>query len=268
MNKEINDDKCVCSICGKVCSSPKAKAAHMSSHSPKRNKFRETYEKNSKKCPYCGKTISWEDHKKGKKFCNANHAALYNNSIRTPESRQKQRETLKANISLLGKKKIKTKSKKKIKTKTCICCGDNFITDSQRKTCSLVCEKTLKNLGARKGGLISVGVQSKKRRNKNEKLFAEMCIKDFSEVLTNEPIFNGWDADVILPEQKIAILWNGKWHYEQIKKGSSLSQIQNRDKIKLEEITKIGYTPYVIKDMGKYNPEFVKSEYEKFKIAL
>ena len=26
----------------------------------------------------------------------------------------------------------------------------------------------------------------------------------------------------------------------------------------------MGYTPYVIKDMGKYNPEFVKSEYEKF----
>ena len=24
----------------------------------------------------------------------------------------------------------------------------------------------------------------------------------------------------------------------------------------------MGYTPYVIKDMGKYNPEFVKSEYE------
>lgn len=85
MYKEINDDKCVCSICGKVCSSPKAKAAHMSSHSPKRNKFREAYEKNPKSCPYCGKNLSWEDHRKGKKFCNANHAALYNNSIRTTE---------------------------------------------------------------------------------------------------------------------------------------------------------------------------------------
>lgn len=265
MNKEMKDNKCVCSICGKVCSSPKSKAAHMSNHSPKRNKFRELYEQNPKTCLYCGKNISWKKHRKGNKFCNASHAASYNNSIRTPESRQKQRETMKTKMSLLGEKKIKPEGKKKLKPKTCICCGNEFITESQRKTCSDECAKILKDLGARKGGLISAGVQSKERRSKNEKLFAEMCIKDFSEVLTNEPMFNGWDADVILPEQKIAILWNGKWHYEQIKKGSSLSQIQNRDKIKLEEIAKMGYTPYVIKDMGKYNPEFVKSEYEKFK---
>ena len=256
MNKGINEDKCVCSICGKVCSSPKAKAAHMSSHSPKRNKFRELYEQNPKTCPYCGKIISWEDHKRERKFCNATHAALYNNSKRTPESRQKQSDTLKAKLNLSNKKKIKNK--------TCICCGNNFVTETKRKTCSLSCEMKMKQIGARKGGLISVGVQSKERRSKNEKLFSEMCMKDFSEVLTNEPMFNGWDADVILPKQKIAILWNGKWHYEQIKKGSSLSQIQNRDKIKIKEITKMGYTPYVIKDMGKYNPEFVKSEYEKF----
>lgn len=261
MRKEINEDKCVCAICGKVCASPKSKAAHMSSHSIKRNKFRELYEQNPKTCPYCGKIISWEAHKKERKFCNSAHAALYNNSKRTPESRQKQAATLKSKLNLSHKK---ISNKKKIKNKTCICCGNNFVTETQRKTCSLACERTLKTLGARKGGLISVGVQSKERRSKNEKLFAEMCIKDFSEVLTNELMFNGWDADVILPKQKIAILWNGKWHYEQIKKGSSLSQIQNRDKIKIKEITKMGYTSYVIKDMGKYNPEFVKSEYEKF----
>lgn len=332
MYKEINEDKCVCSICGKVCSSPKAKAAHMSSHSPKRNKFRELYEQNPKTCPYCGKIISWEDHKRERKFCNATHAALYNNSKRTPESRQKQSDTLKSKYEIdsfreyqysLRKNKIfkpkntkktekvvnnkdkedyikyialrmywklpistkcnvKEEAKialdslsrdeidkffnKKAKDKVCKYCGKTFKTiKKNKKTCSDECAKILKNLGARKGGLISVGVQSKERRSKNEKLFSEMCMKDFSEVLTNEPIFNGWDADVILPKQKIAILWNGKWHYEQIKKGSSLSQIQNRDKIKIKEITKMGYTPYVIKDMGKYNPEFVKSEYEKFK---
>ena len=333
MNKEINDDKCVCGICGKVCSSPKAKAAHMSSHSPKRNKFREAYEKNPKICPYCGENLSWEDNRKGKKFCNATHAALYNNSLRTPESRKKQSETLKSlycdksfreyQYSLrknripkikIPKNKTKVKVAKetkkdyikyialrmywkmplgskcsvvneasqmiesltekeiedffdlKAKEKICKQCGKVFKTiKKNRKTCSDECAKILKDLGAKKGGLISVGVQSKERRSKNEKLFAEMCMRDFSEVLTNEPIFNGWDADVILPKQRIAVLWNGKWHYEQIKSGSSLSQIQNRDKIKLEEITKMGYTPYVIKDMGKHNPEFVKSEYEKFK---
>ena len=31
-------------------------------------------------------------------------------------------------------------------------------------------------------------------------------------------IFNGWDADIILTDLKIAILWNGKWHYEKLTK--------------------------------------------------
>ena len=77
-------------------------------------------------------------------------------------------------------------------------------------------------------------------------------------------MFNGWDADVILPDLKVAILWNGKWHYEEIMEGTSLKQIQNRDRIKLKEIRKAGYEPYVIKDMGKHNPQFVKEQFETF----
>ena len=38
-------------------------------------------------------------------------------------------------------------------------------------------------------------------------------------------MFNGWDADIILPDYKIAILYNGKWHYEEISKQVSLIQI-------------------------------------------
>ena len=37
----------------------------------------------------------------------------------------------------------------------------------------------------------------------------------------------------------------------------SLKQVQNRNSIKLIEIKKIRYEPYIIKDMGKYNKEFV-----------
>lgn len=148
---------------------------------------------------------------------------------------------------------------------TCEVCNKSFTALDKKKTCSDECAKILKNAGAQKGGLKSAEVQSKERRSKNEKMFAELCKQDFENVLTNEAIFNGWDADVILPNEKIAILWNGKWHYEEIKKKGSLKQIQNRDKIKISEIIKAGYTPYIIKDMGKYNPVFVKEEYEKFK---
>ena len=45
----------------------------------------------------------------------------------------------------------------------------------------------------------------------------------------------------------------------------SVLQVQTRDKIKISEIKKQGYEPYVIKDMGSYDPQFVIDEFEKFK---
>ena len=95
-------------------------------------------------------------------------------------------------------------------------------------------------------------------------MFASLCAEKFDGVITNERMFEGWDADVIIPSIKVAILWNGPWHYKQISKTSSLLQIQNRDKLKLAAIFRSGYVAHVIKDMGKHNPEFVKIEFEKF----
>jgi type II secretory pathway component PulC len=113
-------------------------------------------------------------------------------------------------------------------------------------------------------GKNSVTIQSETRRSKNEMYFAELCKLHFSNVETNQPIFNGWDCDVILNDQKIAVMWNGKWHYEKITKQHSVNQVQNRDKIKLNEIIKCGYTPYVIKDRGGEDKLFVESEFKKF----
>ena len=115
---------------------------------------------------------------------------------------------------------------------------------------------------ARQGGLISADSQNK--RSKNEKLFCEMCEFYFKNVKHNERIFNGWDADIIIEDFKIVVLWNGIWHYKQISKKQSLEQVQSRDKIKLKEIETCGYKAYIIKDMGKYNPIFVKDEFDKF----
>lgn len=94
-------------------------------------------------------------------------------------------------------------------------------------------------------------------------MFAALCAERF-EVLTNVPMFEGWDADVVIPSLKVAVLWNGPWHYKQISKKSSLTQIQVRDKLKLEAIVRSGYTPYVIKDMGKHNEAFVKQQFKVF----
>lgn len=94
-------------------------------------------------------------------------------------------------------------------------------------------------------------------------MFAELCATRF-EIATNLQMFEGWDADVIIPVLKVAVLWNGPWHYKQISKRSSLLQIQNRDKLKLNAIIRCGYVPYIIKDMGKHNPVFVKDQFNIF----
>ena len=44
--------------------------------------------------------------------------------------------------------------------------------------------------------------------------------------------------------------------------------MQNRDKIKIKEIEKHGYVPYVIKDMGKHNKEFVEKQFNQFILSL
>jgi hypothetical protein len=124
--------------------------------------------------------------------------------------------------------------------------------------CSFLCKQ--RGVG-RKGGLASSTSQNK--RSKNEIYFSELCYTKFNDVITNQPIFNGWDADIIIPSIKLAILWNGIWHYKQITKSHSLKQVQNRDRIKLLEISKYGYTSYIIKDMGQYNKQFVETEFDK-----
>lgn len=106
---------------------------------------------------------------------------------------------------------------------------------------------------------------SQNKRSKNEIYFGELCKKSFNIVDFNKPMFNGWDADIIIEKLKIAVLWNGKWHYEKITEKHSIGQVQNRDRIKIKEIIKLGYEPYIIKDMGRYKKKFVEEQFSIFK---
>lgn len=116
------------------------------------------------------------------------------------------------------------------------------------------------SVAGRKG----VAAQAEVRRSKNEIAFCTLCEQHCSNVEHNVPIFNGWDADVIIHDIKYAVLWNGKWHYEKITADHSVEQVQNRDRIKMNEIIIYGYTPYIIKDVGKHKKSFVKEEFDKF----
>ena len=155
----------------------------------------------------------------------------------------------------------------------CVTCKKEFQPKrSVQKLCSKECVsalwqtdeyKEIKRISGQKGGKISATLMCK--RSKNEIYFSELCAKEF-EITTNEPYFDGWDADVIIHAEKTAILWNGIWHYKQIIKGRSLKHQQTRDRVKTAIIKKYGYIPYVIKDMGQYNKAFVEQEFEIFKL--
>ena len=171
--------------------------------------------------------------------------------------------------------KIKSRKLKIYKCKNCekeYTCHDSKIRGFCSQQCKeqfkqkprVISEETRRKLS--EAGKRSAAKMSILRRSKNEMYFCELCEKEFKNVGHNEPIFNGWDADVLLHDQKIAVLWNGKWHYVEImKKKNTLKSIQNRDAIKQKEILASGWKLYIIKDMGKYNPKFVEEQFEEFK---
>ena len=142
--------------------------------------------------------------------------------------------------------------------KTCTICGNILPYEKRfRKTCCDECKRIALSTAGKNSASISV------RRSKNEIAFCELCENYFGKenVLHNEPMFDGWDADIILPEYKLAILWNGPWHYRKITADHSLEQVQNRDRLKIAEITTYGFTPYIIKDLSKANKNKVLTEF-------
>ena len=112
---------------------------------------------------------------------------------------------------------------------------------------------------------------TRNKRSKNEIYFGELLKQGFPnlDIKFNEPILSGngsqkWDADVIIREFKLAVCWNGLWHYQQIGKKHSLVQVQSRDKIKAKVIKNLGFKQYIVIDLEKYNPKFVEEEFAAF----
>jgi len=207
-------------------------------------------------------------------FCSRSCNATFTNSNRGPmkeESKQKLREYYKNN----PRKTINNPKKTNnhvifLDSKKCYECGTIFEYNIHSSTgkyreinyCS---NKCIGKVGGRIGGKISAALNV--RRSKNEIYFADLCIELLGEkeVLTNEPMFDGWDADVIIPKYKLAILWNGIWHYQKVRHKHSLEQVQSRDRIKAKIIEKYDYELYIIKDMGRYNKKFVTEQFNIFK---
>jgi hypothetical protein len=256
----------ICKWCNKLMSFSNSKSfgAHLTNCKMNPNKIERDNRSKKKKekiinCT-CGEkyTINISDYHfsigKYKKYCSRKCA---NKRVHTIESRDR-----------ISKKLYKGGST--LYAINCKFCANSFQTRRKYQLfCCGSCVIRYRNLNeglASKGGKASM--YSQNNRSKNEILFSEYCIDNFNNVLTNEPIFNSWDADIIIEDIKVAILWNGIWHYKKITEKHSLEKVQKRDELKIAEIKNCGYIPYVIKDMGGFDEEKVKTEWEIFNIWL
>lgn len=220
-----------------------------------------------KYCLTCNKPLPQRTYQQRRaKYCNAE---CFNNG--------KMKEISKLGVEARNRNRIEQRKDDnpnliKDTPKICQICNITFLSKrSNTKVCSVACSKLLTKKRAAEGFFKKIGSDGGKisaaitvKRSKNEIYFAELCAKHW-EIKTNEPMFDGWDADVIIPSLRIAIFWNGIWHYQQVRKNHNLQQVQTRDKVKEDIITKkYGYTVYIIKDMGGENKKFVEKQFKQF----
>lgn len=98
-------------------------------------------------------------------------------------------------------------------------------------------------------------------RSKAEILLEKTLLETFPDlnILFNDRlVLDGLELDVYIPQLKIAIEWNGIFHYRSTK-GSVLEQYIKKDELKQERCKKLNINLLVVKDMTS-NPKYVKSE--------
>ena len=242
----------ICEFCGFKTITSSSRTLHL--NTCKENPNTEQYKKYHSKCicEICNKEFI---AKKGTRFCSRKCA---NTRKHTKETKDKIKNGMDLYFIKIGKQ-VEQKYCKDCNKKLKFGGKSIYCTKCWRKHKIWTDEEKEKQSIA--GRYAATFIQN---RSKNEIAFCELCEQHFNNVKHNEPIFNGWDADIIIEDYKIAVLWNGKWHYEKIMEGHSLEQVQNRDKIKIEEIKNAGYVPYIIKDMGSYDINKVNEEFTKF----
>ena len=135
----------------------------------------------------------------------------------------------------------------------------------QKKTCSNECYFIVRQNAGKKGGSKTSSLEFHKRnRSSNEKMFFAKIKEIYPDAIANKRLFDGWDADVIIPSQKLAIHWNGVWHYKSVMGNELLERVQQKDKSRYEAIERHGYKNYIIQDMGPMNSNKVEKEYVDF----
>lgn len=194
-------------------------------------------------------------NKRCNRYCSKSCAAITNNTGRLHSKESNSKTSISVKSAHLSKIKIEKDITKEIEDyyespKLCQICEKIIPYENRHNTkcLSIECDKECRRRNGQKGGLKAAS-SLKAKRSKNEIAFHDLCKLEFNHVTNNDPIFDGWDADVLIHDHKIAVLWNGPWHYQEMGcYNHSLKQVQNRDQYKAKLIAKHGWILYIIKD--------------------
>ena len=83
------------------------------------------------------------------------------------------------------------------------------------------------------------------------------------EVIRNDrKTLNGLELDIFIPKLKLAIEWNGIFHYKDVHKNNSLEKTKRKDILKEEMCKNIGIDLIVVKDLVS-NKKFIIDEVDR-----
>ncbi len=233
------------------------KNQHSNGHNSKvkENRIKEQQKNyNPKKCPKCNNLIPFD--KRFNLYCSRSCA---NSREFSHETNRKRSESLIKHHQLAENKKIKVKYDvvcsfcKKTHTRNKRPYSKVGLFSCEKEECKLQLKTYISKINGRKGGKRSAAKRCK--RSKQEIELYNLLEQHFKNIGNNDPIANGWDADILLYDHKIAILWNGPWHYREMGfSNHSLKQVVNRDCIKIQEFENIEWKVLIYQD-NQWTPE-------------
>jgi len=116
------------------------------------------------------------------------------------------------------------------------------------------------------GGVNSAKKQAVLNRSKGEAYLAELLKNNYKVRQSVWDLIKGYEIDIFLPDQKVAISYNGAVHIRPIYGQARLNQVINRDRYRDKKLKELGFKHIVIEDNGKFNKERVE-EYYKYCLA-
>jgi hypothetical protein len=202
------------------------------------------------------------------KFCSSSCSASYNNIRRTisTETREKIRISVKSAItegrlvptingaSEKSIQSLKQNSLNRRKLWVCCICGKELLLIpseyKKRKYCSTTCRN------------IHLNPNQRGSRSKAE-IYAESSFLEagFTFTINDRTILpSGKELDFFFPNQKVAIEWNGIYHYKDV--NGKLNKIQDSDSLKRKECETLGIELIVVEDFTSHK-KFISKKVEE-----